>query len=82
MGNAIGRRLEALEARTGLSLEGQEQREGGVRREVLRRMSDDELDSYTEALERFEATGEFEGQDLPILRHVEELVEEVRGGAA
>lgn len=68
-------RLERLERRAGTSpLE----RERSINCEVLRRMSDEDLDRYEEALERLEGGGAFEAGDLPFLRKVEELVEEVR----
>ena len=48
-------------------------------REVLRRMSDEELRSYDAALRRaVKAEGEFSEQDWPILRRAEELYGEVR----
>lgn len=79
MGGPMRKRLERLESRR---VAGRAADAGSVHREVLRRMTDEELDLYKEALERSEAVGKsaFEDRDLPIIRRVEELVEEVRAG--
>jgi hypothetical protein len=55
--------------------------EEATRREVLRRMTDDELRRYDEALEAAHERGDdpvqWREEDLPILQRVEELYEEV-----
>lgn len=72
---SLERHLRSLEECSGGDLAGHE---AVVRREVLRRMSDEELYRYRDVLERFEAAGEVSDEDLPILRRVEELVREVK----
>ncbi len=78
----IGKRVEALEARRGLGPRDRERRAREAQREVLRRMTDEELGAYEQALERFDTAGSFGDEDLPILRRVEALVGEVRDGVA
>lgn len=72
---SLDRRVCRLEARHGV---GPGDREQEARREVLGRMTDEELGLYEGVLERFEATGELGDADLPILRRVEELADEHR----
>ena len=75
----IKRRLRALEsdlgdpASEGLRLE--------VHREVLTRLTDEELERYLGALEAAERKGEWAQEDLPILRRVEDLMEKVANEA-
>lgn len=71
----IDSRLQRLERQAGTN---PRERERSIRREALRRMTDEDLDAYEEALGYLERVGEFEDGDLPILRRVEELVQEVR----
>ena len=78
----LDRRVESLEARSGLGPRERERRAREAGREVLRRMTDEELDSYEEAVKRLEATGGFGDEHLPILHRAEELAAEVRDGLA
>lgn len=70
-------RLRRLEDRTGAS-----RVDEGVAttREVLSRMSVEELRAYVSALRRMTAEVEPSKEDGPILRRVKELYEEVRNG--
>lgn len=73
---SLERRLRALEsdlggpASEGLRL--------GVHREVLQRLTDEELERYRDALDH---EGEWAEEDLPILRRVEDLMEKVANEA-
>ena len=82
MGRKIDRRVEALEARSGLGPRDREQREREAGREILRRMTDEELDAYEQALKRLDTADGLEDEDLAILDRAEELAREVRGGVA
>jgi hypothetical protein len=80
---SIERRLRALESTA--DVPDPEEREEWVRREVLRRMTDDELRRYIEVLEAAEERGKsgdegcakWREEDLPIFRRVDELEAEV-----
>jgi hypothetical protein len=52
-------------------------REDAIFCEVLRRMSDEELDHYERAFKRAQASGEFLEEDGPIVERVEALYGEV-----
>jgi hypothetical protein len=68
-------RLGRLEARVDAA---REEDRAAVSREVLRRMTDEELRAYEAAPRRAkEAVGEFTEEDRPILERAEELYEEV-----
>lgn len=78
----IDKRIEALEARRGLGPLDRERRARESQREVLRRMTDEELDLYEQALERLDTASELGDEDLAILSRAEDLAGEVRGGVA
>lgn len=87
---SLERRLRTLENTAGF-LSSPEEREERLRREVLRRMTDEELWRYEEVLEAAYERSEgspggvpvqWRDEGLPILRRVEELWREVRDGAA
>lgn len=78
----IDKRVEALEARHRLGPHDRERRSREARREVFKRMTDEELDACERALERFDTAGSYGDEDLPILRRFEELAGEVRDGVA
>ncbi len=71
---SVRRRLESLEARANKFRKGDE----AVSREVLRRMTDEELEAYDEVLRRALEGGGFIEEDRPILEPAEELYREVR----
>lgn len=79
---SLERRLRTLERAADIPPNEQDERRR--RGEVLRRMTDDELRRYEEALEeaqeRADGVIEWREEDLPILRRVEELAEEVAAG--
>ena len=79
---SLHKRLEGLEkmarqgalAGAGRTLE--------VHREVLQRLTDEELERYHDALEALEEReGEWAEEDLPILQRVEDLMEKVANEA-
>jgi chromatin segregation and condensation protein Rec8/ScpA/Scc1 (kleisin family) len=80
----LERRLRDLESAS--DIPGSNEQEERRRREVLRRMTDDELRRYEEALEaaheRVDGAIEWRDEDLPILRRVEELTEDVAADIA
>lgn len=71
---SIERRLEDLEAR---SLASREDAGAALRSQVMRRLTDDELRTYAAALKRM-VPGEENEEDVPILKRVREVYEEVR----
>ena len=71
---SIKRRLESLETHADKSREGEEATNS---REVLRRMTDDELSVYVDVLRRMKAGASPGEEDRSILRRVHELYEEV-----
>ena len=71
----IERRLRALERDLGGP--GPERLPLEVHREVLARLTDEELQRYHAALEAAEREGEWEEKGLPILQRVEDLMEKV-----
>ncbi len=75
----LERRLRTLESSAGVP--DPDEREEQQRHEVLRRMTDEELWRWHEVLEAAHERGEdpiqWRGEDLPILRRVQELEEEV-----
>jgi hypothetical protein len=76
---SVSRRLERLEERARSSRgEAEESTRSAESREVLRRLSDPELEAYADALRRFNAESAPLGQDGPILARVTQLYEEVR----
>ena len=79
---SLERRLRDLENISDLPPSEREERRR--RGEVLRRMTDDELRRYDEALEaaheRADGAVEWREEDLPILRRVEELTADVAAG--
>jgi hypothetical protein len=56
-----------------------EDAEAAISREVLRRMSDEQLEDYEVALERVIEDEELTRADREILHHADSLYEEVRG---
>jgi hypothetical protein len=70
----LERRLEDLEARSRASREAEEI---ALTREVMRRLTDDELRAYVDVLRRMRDGEEPEEKDEPILVRVKELREEV-----
>ncbi len=74
---SIKRRLEDLEANAKTS---REERKATESREVLKRMTYEEIKTYEAALRRAREAGGFVEEDRPILERVEELREEVRNG--
>ncbi len=77
MGRIKGR-LRRLEERAGTRPS--EQRDDPVGREVLRRMTDEELEAYGAALRRHEALEDATDADRVIADRVKTLYEEVRDG--
>ena len=71
---SLERRLRQLETHAATV---RREDEEAVVREVLRRLTDEELDAYEEALRRALESGEFAEQDRPILERVERLYEQV-----
>lgn len=71
----VSRRLERLEDSAKTS---REERKEAESREVLKRMTDEELRTYEAALRRARETGGFVEEDRLILERVEELREELR----
>jgi hypothetical protein len=76
---SVSRRLERLEERARSSHEEAEERtRSAENREVLRRMTDDELSAYLSALRRLRAESALLVEDRAILDRVTQLYEEVR----
>ncbi len=75
---SISNRLARLEERVGMSPNGDER--AASSREVLSRMTVEELRAYVNALRRMKASESLVEEDGPILRRVEELYEEVGNG--
>jgi hypothetical protein len=76
---SVSRRLERLEERARSSHEEAEERTRSVEnREVLRRMTDDELSAYLSALCRLKAESAPLDEDRAILDRVTQLYDEVR----
>jgi hypothetical protein len=73
----LKRRLEDLEERLGTD---RESVEDAISREVIRRMTTEELREYRDALKRRIQTGEPAEEDAPIRQRWQELYEEVRSG--
>ncbi len=71
----IGGRLRRLEERV---VPTPTECEGGAKREVLRRMTNEELDAYGAALSCYEAGEDATIEDRALLARVEALYEEVR----
>lgn len=71
------RRLERLEVSAKTS---REDRKASESREMLKRMTYEELKTYEAALRRAREVGGFAEEDRPILERAEELYEEVRNG--
>jgi hypothetical protein len=71
----VRRRLGQLEDRTRAE---REEYEETLRRKMLERMSDEELETYDTAVRRAIEAGEFAEEDRPILVRVDDLYEEVR----
>ncbi len=70
----LKRRLEDLKERIGID---RESLEDAVTREVIRRMSTEELREYRDILKRLIETGELVEEDAPILHRWQQLYEEV-----
>jgi hypothetical protein len=76
---SVSRRLERLEERARSSREEAEERTRSAEsREVLRRLSDPELEAYVGALRCLNAESAPLGEDRAILDRVTQLYEEVR----
>ena len=73
---SLERRLRQLETHADTS---RREDEAAVVREVMRRLTDEELECYEQALNRALQEG-FAEEDRPILERVERLYEEVRRG--
>jgi hypothetical protein len=74
----LGRRIASLEERFKVP-------EDAISDEVIKRMSDEELEDYAESLRRLAGRGEpfeLEEEDEPIWRRRQELYEEVRDECA
>jgi hypothetical protein len=71
----LKRRLEGLEERLEARVE---PFEDAISREVVRRMSTEELREYRDVLKRLIDTGELVEEDAPILHRRQQLYEEVR----
>ena len=71
----LERRLRALESDLGDPASEGPRLE--VHREVLQRLTDEELQRYHDALEAAEREGEWAEENLPILQRVEDLMEKV-----
>jgi hypothetical protein len=72
---SVRRRLEDLEARSRASREAEEV---ALIRQVMRRLTDDELRTYAATLKRMMAGEVGEEAQAPILERVQEVREEVR----
>ena len=70
----LKRRLEDLEGRLGA---GRESLKDAVSREVIRRMTTEELKEYRDALKRLIQRGEPAEEDAPIWHRWQQLYEEV-----
>ena len=71
---SLERRLRQLETHADTS---RREDEAAVGREVMRRLTDEELERYDGALSRALELGEFAEEDRPILKRVQRLYEEV-----
>jgi hypothetical protein len=71
---SLERRLQQLETHAATI---RREDEAVVGREVMRRLTDEELDTYEEALRRALESGEFAEENRPILERVQRLYEEV-----
>jgi hypothetical protein len=72
----LKRRLEGLEERIGTD---RESVEDAISREVIRRMSTEELKEYTDALNHLRDMGKPSEEDAPIWHRRQQLYEEVSG---